>query len=328
MNDAHCGIPALGQSAISLNHAYTLVSKAFEPRRRANTGNVFHRVYFRRDDGRWAPLDFRRTHVEWIWSLRFRFFLLLPRVGIKSHVHLFVDPQLSLFSRHQACRDAISPILQPLNDLLARHHDTYRHDLLDIPQYSSGPDPGGFWPRVYEEASLMGELEGWRMEGEGFHLLFADLLCLTERALAQFDLFEEPGAAELLSYCVGVLTDAWQRGLSQQIDMVRALKALDSTKPSANCCELCGQNFGGGSLCVEGYVAVGGRLGHHVHRLLLSTRIRDWLGCRPAVPATVEWQLAARGWLQSRWRRRESGAKLITHSLALSNPVAAVAVMG
>jgi hypothetical protein len=70
-----CLIPALvagadgmGESAVSVNHAYTLLSTAFETQRRSHTGNVFQTVFFRAADRRgnrmWEPLETLRRRME------------------------------------------------------------------------------------------------------------------------------------------------------------------------------------------------------------------------------------------------------------------------
>lgn len=60
-----CIIPALPDErrrAESINHAYTLVSQVFEPRRRSHSGNVFKRARYLTGD-RWHRLeDLRREH--------------------------------------------------------------------------------------------------------------------------------------------------------------------------------------------------------------------------------------------------------------------------
>lgn len=58
-----CHIPALQTEAGSLNHAYRLVSEAFEPHRRSHAGNVFSEVYYNVKDG-WRPLDEIRAQKE------------------------------------------------------------------------------------------------------------------------------------------------------------------------------------------------------------------------------------------------------------------------
>lgn len=50
--------------AISLNHAFTMLSKAYEKHRISNTGNVYTRVFYRDRDKRWYPLDDLRTGVQ------------------------------------------------------------------------------------------------------------------------------------------------------------------------------------------------------------------------------------------------------------------------
>ena len=51
-----CFIPALKESASSINHAFTIVSEAFERKRQSHTGNVFERV-FGFTGNRWQSLD-------------------------------------------------------------------------------------------------------------------------------------------------------------------------------------------------------------------------------------------------------------------------------
>lgn len=60
--DCGCEIPSLEETAKSLNHAYTLISTAFEPHRRSHTGNVFKKVFYKcrsKDyrNGSWIPLE-------------------------------------------------------------------------------------------------------------------------------------------------------------------------------------------------------------------------------------------------------------------------------
>lgn len=50
--------------AISLNHAFTMLSQAYEKHRISNTGNVYSRVFYQDRDKRWYPLDDLRTGVQ------------------------------------------------------------------------------------------------------------------------------------------------------------------------------------------------------------------------------------------------------------------------
>lgn len=52
-----CSIPALDGKADSLNHAFTMISEAYETLRRSHTGNVFKQAYAEDDSGRWESLD-------------------------------------------------------------------------------------------------------------------------------------------------------------------------------------------------------------------------------------------------------------------------------
>ncbi len=56
-----CKIPSLGKKAKSINHAYTLISQAYEPRRMSHTGNVFSKIFYSKDK-RWQPLKCLRGY--------------------------------------------------------------------------------------------------------------------------------------------------------------------------------------------------------------------------------------------------------------------------
>lgn len=51
-------------SASSLNHAFTMLSQAYEKHRISNTGNVYTRVFYQDHDKRWYPLDDLRRGVQ------------------------------------------------------------------------------------------------------------------------------------------------------------------------------------------------------------------------------------------------------------------------
>ncbi len=48
------------EAAISLNHAFTLLSEVYEPWRKAYTGSVYERFYYQEADGKWYPLALLR----------------------------------------------------------------------------------------------------------------------------------------------------------------------------------------------------------------------------------------------------------------------------
>src|SRR3546814_19856302 len=52
------------KSAISLNHAFTLLSQKYETHRISNTGNVYTRIFYQERNGRWYPLKDLRTGVQ------------------------------------------------------------------------------------------------------------------------------------------------------------------------------------------------------------------------------------------------------------------------
>jgi len=50
--------------AISLNHAFTLLSREYERHRISNTGNVYTRIFYEDEDRCWYPLDDLRRGVQ------------------------------------------------------------------------------------------------------------------------------------------------------------------------------------------------------------------------------------------------------------------------
>lgn len=61
---AKCDIPALGKVANSLNHAYSLISQAYEIERISHIGNVFKKVYYY-DDFSYHELDTLRGKFQY-----------------------------------------------------------------------------------------------------------------------------------------------------------------------------------------------------------------------------------------------------------------------
>lgn len=70
--EVRCKVTGVSQEASSINHAYTLASKVYEPGRRTNVGNVFDLVYFLDKDNVWKPLRVLRGRHEAEFELRFR----------------------------------------------------------------------------------------------------------------------------------------------------------------------------------------------------------------------------------------------------------------
>jgi hypothetical protein len=61
---AKCAIPSLDKEARSLNHAYRLISEAFEPDRISHSGNVFEEMLYVDSAGQGFPLDELRSMLE------------------------------------------------------------------------------------------------------------------------------------------------------------------------------------------------------------------------------------------------------------------------
>ncbi len=65
LSPCSCSIPSLNRRADSLNHAFTLISVAFETKRRSHSGNVFERVHTQDTAGKWQTLDeIRNAAIE------------------------------------------------------------------------------------------------------------------------------------------------------------------------------------------------------------------------------------------------------------------------
>jgi hypothetical protein len=52
-----------GETAVSLNHAFTRLSERYETHRIAHTGNVYEKVFYQEENERWYPLDDLRQGV-------------------------------------------------------------------------------------------------------------------------------------------------------------------------------------------------------------------------------------------------------------------------
>lgn len=66
-----CKVPALGERrADSINHACTLLSEQFEPKRISHTTNVFHNVFIEEQSGRLLSLDRLRGDREYLFAQR------------------------------------------------------------------------------------------------------------------------------------------------------------------------------------------------------------------------------------------------------------------
>jgi hypothetical protein len=57
LESCKCVIPALNLEATSINHAFTIISEAYETARLSHTGNVFERAYTPLGPYRWQTLD-------------------------------------------------------------------------------------------------------------------------------------------------------------------------------------------------------------------------------------------------------------------------------
>lgn len=51
------------ERAISLNHAYTLLSEKYETHRKSHTGNVYSRIFYQDSDEMWHPLSDLRSNA-------------------------------------------------------------------------------------------------------------------------------------------------------------------------------------------------------------------------------------------------------------------------
>jgi len=53
----------VNEIAISLNHAFTMLSEKYEPWRRSHTGNIYDRLLYKEKNGKWYPIDLLRNNT-------------------------------------------------------------------------------------------------------------------------------------------------------------------------------------------------------------------------------------------------------------------------
>ena len=49
------------ERAISLNHAFTMLSESYEPWRKSHTGNIYDRLLYKESNGKWYPIEVLRN---------------------------------------------------------------------------------------------------------------------------------------------------------------------------------------------------------------------------------------------------------------------------
>lgn len=86
-----CNIPSIGKIASSINNACTIISEAFEPKRKSHTGNVFEKCYYQEGDNIWYPLDYLRRNEEYKYEEKL--FLDNSIFKLKPHEETFYEKE-------------------------------------------------------------------------------------------------------------------------------------------------------------------------------------------------------------------------------------------
>ena len=107
LQDCVCFIPSLRKKAKSINHAATLVSEAFEIRRKSHTKDVFRDAYFRDDDGVWKPLNKWREKVNPLFSASKNIRELTTKLNKKADVPSDFNKILDLINVSKEIAQAI-----------------------------------------------------------------------------------------------------------------------------------------------------------------------------------------------------------------------------
>jgi len=151
--DCACSIPALpDKEARSVNHAYTLISEAFEPNRRSHTGSAFQKVYYPEKELVWVSLDRLREHEDALIEARVRFELLLDAFDIRGLRRRQTDSHPSFLSDEDIGRYEVHRALSPYAQMLPAAHHGCRSEICDLLLPLLPPERDSFLAWVLEHA--------------------------------------------------------------------------------------------------------------------------------------------------------------------------------
>lgn len=210
LNGCSCLIPALNQKASSLNHAYTLISMAFEPGRRSHTGNVFQRVYYQENGRYWRLLENLRLNLEALWRARLRFAISLVALDIRSDAQHWASNQPSLLFDERVGLNEIASQLSPHSEHLAQAHGEFRNLLSNLKSLRESAINSDFARWAFEQAPWLVQFSNMEPTLPDVVRRVAEIIWLVDMGLWRHDLFRTPILPTLLCYCVEVLNFIWE----------------------------------------------------------------------------------------------------------------------
>lgn len=207
--DCTCRIPALpGKEARSVNHAYTLISEAFEPNRRSHTGSAFQKIYYPERELAWIALDGLREREDALIESRIRFKLLLDAFGIRDYRQRQADRHPSCLTDKQIGCYEVERALSPYAQLLPAAHHRYLRHICDLRLPLSPPERDSFLAWVSEQAPWLSDFAQCRPAPEAMTAI-SQIIWMTD--LGVWNDADTAGLRQLLRYSAGVLDFIWRQ---------------------------------------------------------------------------------------------------------------------
>lgn len=211
--DCHCAIPALKQEAASVNQAYSLVSTAFEPTRRAHTGNVFERVFYQNEDGFWVPLDHLRDEVEALLERRVRFAWLYRAVAIEAKAYpACATVQLSLLNEAEDWFANLVNYLKQHEEPVYSAFNQHYVQMLEVEKPPIGLEPIDWsgWNRLAEIAAQLHAARRQLVSIDDFSQRICQSLVNIWRLVQVSDIFLEYDIRSMMEWATNILSAVWK----------------------------------------------------------------------------------------------------------------------
>jgi len=210
--DCTCTIPALSdREARSVNHAYTLISEAFEPRRRSHTGNVFQRVYLPEAELSWISLGRLRDRYDVVSENHLCLALLLDALGLGNLLPRATSAQLSLSGSHTEPWPPLLKLLNQQGDCLIALRDRHRHLLPPLSLFDPVPPHDLTWRHLSLWTENLAATQCPPFSPTTLAEFMVRLLHTLVTALAERDVYREPALQALLGWAVATLTEIWRQ---------------------------------------------------------------------------------------------------------------------
>lgn len=211
--NSQCAIPALEKEAESVNQAYSLVSTAFEPTRRAHTGNAFERVFYQNENGSWVPLDHLRDEVEALLEQRVRFAWLYRAVAIEANAYpACATVQLGLLSEADDWfANFVSYLKQHEEPVYSAFNQHYAR-MLEVEKPPIGLESIDWsgWNYLAQIATKMHATQRQLVSVDGFSEVICQSLVNIWRLVQVSDIFLEYDVRNMMEWATSILDAIWK----------------------------------------------------------------------------------------------------------------------